>query len=103
MRELNHPNHEDLWFLIGNKHRQFSIGKFALMIGLRCVSDLKSRLKTGDDSFKEYYFKDLEKLRKGNLETVFLLSQFRSDEQAVNIVALYFINNFLILRTRGSW
>ena len=76
------------------------------MTGLRCVGDLnKSRIKTGDDNFKEYYFKDYEKLSKGDLETAFLLSQIRSYEEAVNMAALCFTNNFLFffLRTRGSW
>ena len=71
------------------------MGEFTLMSGLRFVGDLdKSRLKTNDESFKEYYFKDYEKLTKGDLETAFLLISFRSDEEAVNMVALYFNNNF---------
>ena len=43
MRELNQPNHEELWFQIGNKHRRFSIAEFALMTGLRCVGDLDKK------------------------------------------------------------
>ena len=83
------------------------------MTGFRCVGDLnKSRLKTSGDSFKEYYFKDYEKLTKGDVETAFSLSQFKSDEEAINMIALYFINNFFFLfsfffffflRTMGSW
>ena len=81
MRELKQPNHEELSFLIGNKRRRFGIAEFVLMTSLRFIGDLyKSRLKTGEDCFKEYYFKDYEKLSKVNLETIFLLSQFRSDE-----------------------
>ena len=53
-----------MWFLIGNKHRRFRIAKFVLMTGLRCISDVdNNRLKTSDDSLKEFYFKDSEKLR----------------------------------------
>ena len=66
------------------------------MMELRCVGDLnRSMFKTGDNGFKEHYFKDYDKLTMGDLETAFLLSQFRSDEDAVNMAALYFINNFL--------
>ena len=57
----------------------------------------------GDDSFKVHYFKDYKKLTKSNLKTTFLLNQFSSDEEAVNMVVLYFINNFLFLRIKGSW
>ena len=90
-----------MWFLIGNKHRRFGIIEFALMTGLRCIGDLdKNRLKTGDDSFKEYYFKDYEKLSKADLKTVFLLSQYRSDEEAINMVVLYFINNFFFFKDK---
>ena len=103
MRELNQPNPEVLWFQIGIKRRWFSIAEFALITGLRCVSDLdKNMFKTSNDSFMDLYFKDYEKLTKVDLETVFLLSQFKSDEDTVNMVALYFINNYLSSRTRES-
>ena len=92
-----------MWFLIGNKHRRFSIAKFALITGLRYIGVLdKNMLKTGDDSFKEYYFKDYGKLSKTDLETVFLMSQFRSDKEATNMVVLYFIINFLLFKDK-SW
>ena len=91
------PNLEEMWFLIGNKRRRFGNAEFALMTGLRYIGDLnKSRFRIGDDSFKEYYFKEYEKFNKVDLETVFLLSQYRCDEKAVNIAALYFINNFFL-------
>ena len=103
VRELNQPKHEELWFQIGNKCKRFSIAEFALMTALRFVGDLeKNRFKTGDDSFKEYYFKDYEKLTKGDLETIFLLCQFRSNDDAVNMAFLYFINNFLFFKDKGK-
>ena len=63
-----------MWFLIGNKRRRFSIVEFSLMTRLRCICDLdKNRLKTGDDHFREYYFKDYSKLSKADLEINFFL------------------------------
>ena len=65
------------------------------MIGLSCSGDLdKSQFRTEVDSFKEFYFKDYEKLSKADLEKMFLLSQYRTNEEAVNMAALYFSNNF---------
>ena len=53
-----------MWLVIGNNRRKFGITEFALMTGLRCIGDLdKNRLKIGDNRFKEFYFKDYEKLR----------------------------------------
>ena len=53
------------------------------MTGLICVGDLdKNRLKTGDDSFRDYYFKDYSKLSKADLEAIFFMNQFRNDEEA---------------------
>ena len=101
MRELKQPNQEKIWFSIGNKRRRFGIAEFALMTGLSCICDLdKNRLKTGVDNFKEYYFKDYKKLSKANLETIFFMSQFRSDEEAENMAILYFINNFLLFKNK---
>ena len=95
------PNPEEMWFLIGNKCRRFGISEFALMIGLRCSGDLdKSRSRSGVDSFKEFYFKEYEKLRKADLETVFLVSQNRSYKEAVNMTALYLLIIFCFLRIR---
>ena len=100
-KELVQPTPEEIWFLIGNKRRRFGIGEFALMTGLSCSGDLdKSQFRTRVDSFKEFYFKDFEKLTKADLETVFLLSQYRTDEEAVNMAALYFINNFLFFKDK---
>ena len=99
MKELVQSNPEEMWFLIGNKRQRFGTNEFALMTGLSCSGDLdKSQFKIGVDSFNEFYFKDFEKLTKAHLETVFLVSQYRIDEEVVNKAALYFINNFLFLR-----
>ena len=88
-------------FLIGNKRRRFSIVEFAVIIELICVDNLdKNRLKTGDDSFRDYYFKDYPKLSKADLETVFLMSQFRTDDEAVSMAVLYLINNFLLFNDK---
>ena len=70
---------------------------------MRCVGELdKSRFKTCDDNFNDQYFKDYEKVSMANLETVFLLSQFKSDEDVVKMVALYFINNYLFFKDKGK-
>ena len=101
LKKLMQPNPEEMWFLIGNKHWRFGISEFVLMIGLRCSGDLdKSQFRSGVDSFKEFYFTDYEKLSKVDLETIFLVSQCRSDEEAVNMTTSYFINNFFFLRIR---
>ena len=84
--------------MIGNKCRRFSIAEFVLIIGLICVGDLyKNRLTTGDDSFRKYYFKDYSKLSKADLETVFFMSQFRNNDEAVSMAVLYLIDNFLFV------
>ena len=71
------------------------------MTGLSCSGDLdKSQFRIGVDSFKKFYFKDFEKLTKVDLETIFLLSQYRTDEEVINIAALYFINNFLFFKDK---
>ena len=101
MRELKQPNHEEMQFLVSNKRRRFNIAEFALMTGLRCIGNLdKNRLKTGDGNFKKFYVKDYEKLSKADLEIVFLMNQFRSDEEVVNMVVLYLINNFLLFKVK---
>ena len=66
------------------------------------VTLTKIGLKWSDDRFKEHYFKDYEKLTKDDLETTYLLSQFRSDADAVNMTALYFINNFDFFKDGGK-
>ena len=58
--------------MIGNKRRRFGTAEFVVMTRLICVRDLdKHRLKTGDDSFKDCYFKAYLKLSKADLETTF--------------------------------
>ena len=37
-----------------------------------------------------------------NLEIVFVLSYLKSDEDFVNMVALYFINNYLFFKDKGK-
>ena len=77
LNDLVQPNPGEMWFLIGNKRQRFGIGKFTLMTGLSYSGDFdKSQIRTGVDRFKEFYFKDYEKLTKANLETVFLMSQY---------------------------
>ena len=84
--------------MTGNKCRRFNIAEFGLTTGLICVGDLdKNRLTTWDDSFKEYYFKDYSNLSKVDLETLFLMNQFRNNDKAVSMVVLYLIKNFLFV------
>ena len=60
----------------------------------------KSQFRIEVDSFKEFYFKAYEKLSKIDVETMFLVSQYRTDDEAINMAALYFINNFLFFKDK---
>ena len=71
------------------------------MTSLSCSADLnKSHIRIGVDSFTKFYFKDYEKLTKADLEMIFLVSQYRTDEKAVNMATSYFINNFLFFKDK---
>ena len=88
---MNHSGMDDvLWFEVGEDLGRFSINKFCLITGMKCVGSthlppvVESRLITR-------YFSTLRGVSRENLELQMSNANFDNDDDAVKLSLLYII------------
>lgn len=75
----------------------FGIDEFAIVTELQCVGeDGENFFYEESNRLKLTYFPDIQKVDKNQLEECFIGKRWKSDEDVVKIVVLYFIYTFLL-------
>ena len=84
---------------------RFSIGEFDVVIGLKCVDNFKKK-KIGKflkNKLVDKVFNGSSKVNRSDIEDRFLSTNFDCDEDALKLVILYFVSNFLFSSSKNKF
>ena len=98
LREVKQPNESELWIDVSGRLLRFGLGEFALVTGLNISSSgSKASFKVKNPTLKSKFFGSTIKVTKGMLEDVFVAGagNFSSDEDALMLAVLYFVECYL--------
>ncbi|XP_016469617.1 uncharacterized protein LOC107791968 [Nicotiana tabacum] len=103
LREVVHDNRDELWLSLNGIKIRFGIGEFALITGLKCTGVAHKCYDANEScSLIDRCFPGSEKLNSQAIIDCFEGKRWSSDQDAVKIVVLYFINSFLFSSFRDS-
>ncbi|KAM6562747.1 hypothetical protein CsatB_022745 [Cannabis sativa] len=102
LREVQQPNDAELWVMIRGVRLRFSIEEFALITGLDCEGDCSVLdFKQEVNSLCERYWPTSSSITKESVRECFTTKRWGdSDEDAVKLVVLYFVEWFLLSGTK---
>ncbi|KAM6551782.1 hypothetical protein CsatB_001590 [Cannabis sativa] len=102
LREVQQPNDAKLWVMIRGVRIRFSIEEFVLIAGLDCEGDCSVLdFKQDVNSLCEKYWPTSSSITKESVRECFTTKQWGdSDEDAVKLPVLYFIEWFLLSGTK---
>ncbi|XP_050233466.1 uncharacterized protein LOC126681955 [Mercurialis annua] len=96
LREVKQPCPYEMWVNVCGKILKFGLEEFVLVTGLNCTGESdKGKYSDLHSDLKAKYFTGLNKISKKSVEECFLLKRWDSDENAVKLAVLYFIELFL--------
>ncbi|XP_060963681.1 uncharacterized protein LOC115713341 [Cannabis sativa] len=103
LREVQQPNDAELWVMIRGVRLRFSIEEFALILWVRLVKVICSVLdfKQEVNSLCERYWPTSSSITKESVRECFTTKRWGdSDEDAVKLAVLYFVEWFLLSGTK---
>ncbi|KAM6553286.1 hypothetical protein CsatB_014048 [Cannabis sativa] len=102
LREVQQPNDAELWLMIRGVRLRFSIEEFALITGLDCEGDCSVLdFKQEVNSLCERYWPTSSSITKESVRECFTTKRWGdSDEDAVKLAVLYFVEWFLLSGTK---
>ncbi|KAM6595906.1 hypothetical protein CsatA_006430 [Cannabis sativa] len=102
LREVQQPNDAELWVMIRGVRLRFSIEEFALITGLDCEGDCSVLdFKQDVNSLSEKYWPTSSSITKESVRECFTTTRWGdSDEDAVKLAVLYFVEWFLLSGTK---
>ncbi|XP_050217523.2 uncharacterized protein LOC126668359 [Mercurialis annua] len=97
LREVHHPNIDELWFYYGGQNLRFSLYEFGLVSGLVCGGDESrfSDYSTGGTFFDNFFNDDI-KISRSVIESKFKDAVWENDDDAVKFAKLYFVQCFML-------
>ncbi|KAK4348280.1 hypothetical protein RND71_034619 [Anisodus tanguticus] len=81
----------------------FRLGEFALVTGLKCKGGTSVSVKSLLNKLVKKYFKGSANVTLAQLEDYFINTTWRSDDDAVKIAILYFVNTFLFASLKTKY
>ncbi|KAM6572651.1 hypothetical protein CsatA_016731 [Cannabis sativa] len=102
LREVQQPNDAELWVMIRGVRLRFSIEEFALITGLDCEGDCSVLdFKQEVNSLCIRYWPTSSSITKESVRECFTTKRWGdSDEDAVKLAVLYFVEWFLLSGTK---
>ncbi|XP_070022964.1 uncharacterized protein [Nicotiana sylvestris] len=102
-QEVVSPKDNELWIKVNSTKLRFGLAEFCIIIGLKCNGDPNKDYESVQSSrLMELYFPSMSKVSKKSLTDCFLNKMWKSDEDALKIVVLYFIHSFLFSTTNDD-
>lgn len=97
IRQLQHPDPNELYIGVGGIKMKFGIEEFATVTGLLCVGKIdKMGYSKSDNSFINTYYEGSSSVSKASVKELFLSKKWKTDSDAVKIAKLYLLHHFLL-------
>lgn len=96
LREVYQSNHGEFWIVVNGVKLRFGLQEFALISGLKCIGDEKKPYNAEyKNNLIDIYFSGELLMNKASISVCFKENKWMTDEDAVEISILYFLNTFL--------
>ncbi|XP_075074748.1 uncharacterized protein LOC142162309 [Nicotiana tabacum] len=102
IREVHHEVKNEMRFVVNDSRLRFGLGEFALVTGLKCKGDTSIESITENRLISKYF--GTASVTFAQLADCFKKKKWETDDDALKIAVLYFVNNFLLsqLKTK-TW
>ncbi|TXG53667.1 hypothetical protein EZV62_018923 [Acer yangbiense] len=104
LRQVENPNTNEIWFLVGEKTIRFSMQEFCVVTGLDCSPypsvDVLTKVK-GVRLRDEVFFGNMD-LHINDLEAAFVKANIDDDKTIVKLALLYFLDTVLSATGKNS-
>ena len=98
LRQIDQPNREELWCLVGGKKLRFSINEYSLITGLLCHGELGDASQIRGDRLREKYFDGKSSISKFDLEKKILDYEGDSNSDCVKLALAYMVESLLMAK-----
>uniref|UniRef100_A0A1S3ZKW1 DUF1985 domain-containing protein n=1 Tax=Nicotiana tabacum TaxID=4097 RepID=A0A1S3ZKW1_TOBAC len=101
MREVHHEVKNEMQFVVNDSRLRFGLGKFALVTGLKCKGDISIESIAENRLISKYF--GTASMTFAQLADCFKKKKWETDDDALKIAVLYFVNSFLFsqLKTKA--
>ncbi|XP_075074751.1 uncharacterized protein LOC107769759 [Nicotiana tabacum] len=101
MREVHHEVKNEMRFVVNDSRLRFGLGEFALVTGLKCKGDTSIESIAENRLISKYF--GTASVTFAQLADCFKKKKWETDDDALKIAVLYFVNNFLFsqLKTKA--
>ncbi|OIT32908.1 hypothetical protein A4A49_58390 [Nicotiana attenuata] len=101
MREVHHEVKNEMRFVVNDSRLRFGLGEFALVTGLKCKGDTSIESIAENRLISKYF--GTASVTFAQLADCFKKKKWETDDDALKIAVLYFVNSFLFsqLKTKA--
>ncbi|XP_075105680.1 uncharacterized protein LOC142179455 isoform X1 [Nicotiana tabacum] len=101
MREVHHEVKNEMRFVVNDSRLRFGLGEFALVTGLKCKGGTSIESIAENRLISKYF--GTASVTFAQLADCFKKKKWETDDDALKIAVLYFVNNFLFsqLKTKS--
>ncbi|XP_075088186.1 uncharacterized protein LOC107811618 [Nicotiana tabacum] len=101
MREVHHEVKNEMWFVVNDSRLRFGLGEFALVTGLKCKGGTSIESIAENRLISKYF--GTASVTFAQLADCFKKKKWETDDDALKIAVLYFVNSFLFsqLKTKA--
>ncbi|XP_070017935.1 uncharacterized protein [Nicotiana sylvestris] len=101
MREVHHEVKNEMRFVVNDSRLRFGLGEFVLVTGLKCKGDTSIKSIAENRLISKYF--GTASVTFAQLADCFKKKKWETNDDALKIVVLYFVNNFLFsqLKTKA--
>ncbi|XP_070029832.1 uncharacterized protein [Nicotiana sylvestris] len=102
IREVHHEVKNEMRFVVNDSRLRFGLGEFALVTGLKCKGDTSIQSIAENRLISKYF--GTASVTFAQLADCFKKKKWETDDDALKIAVLYFLNSFLLsqLKTK-TW
>ncbi|XP_070024914.1 uncharacterized protein [Nicotiana sylvestris] len=94
IREVHHEVKNEIRFVVNDSRLRFGLGEFALVTGLKCKGDTSIESIAENRLISKYF--ETASMTFAQLAECFKKKKWETDDDALKIAVLYFVNNFLL-------
>ncbi|XP_070010845.1 uncharacterized protein [Nicotiana sylvestris] len=94
IREVHHEVKNEMWFVVNDSRLCFGLGEFALVTVLKCKGDTSIKSITENRLISKYF--GTASVTFAQLADCFKKKKWETDDDALKIAVLYFVNSFLL-------
>ncbi|OIT31788.1 hypothetical protein A4A49_64758 [Nicotiana attenuata] len=94
IREVHHEVKNEMRFVVNDSRLRFDLGEFALVTGPKCKGDTSIESIAENRLISKYF--GTASVTLAQLADCFMKKKWETDDNALKIAVLYFMNNFLL-------